>query len=87
MARKYSTPPGWLDQEGAAKFLGVTVATVRRWSRREGLAFYRIGHRALYRETDLRAWLEARREVHHANDNRRARECVRPVSAGLRARC
>ena len=72
MGRHYSTPTGWQDQAGAAAFLGVTVATVRRWSRRDGLPFYRIGHRALYREKDLTDWLEARREVHHANDNRRA---------------
>jgi len=72
--RTYSTPAGWLDQSAAAKFLGVTVATIRRRSRpappRHGKAagptrvpipFYRIGHRALYREHDLRAWLEAQR--------------------------
>ena len=64
--RNYSTPAGWLDQAGAANFMGVTVATVRRWSRKQkgGLLYYRIGQRALYRETDMRAWIEAHRVEH-----------------------
>ena len=72
--RKYSTPAGWLDQAGAARFMGCTVATIRRWSRKQAgaLPFYRIGNRALYRETDLREWLEAHRVVDPINDNRRA---------------
>ncbi len=72
--RRYSTPAGWHDQAGAARFMGVTVATIRRWSRKQAgaLPFYRIGHRALYREEDLRTWLEAHRVVNPINDNRRA---------------
>ena len=58
--RRYSTPAGWYDQSGAAKHMGVTVATIRR-RHKQGLAHYRIGGRALYREADLTAWLEVRR--------------------------
>jgi excisionase family DNA binding protein len=58
--RTYSVPPGWHDQASAAVALGVTVATIRR-RHKQGLAFYRVGGRALYRDQDLDAWLEARR--------------------------
>jgi hypothetical protein len=54
----------FLDQDGAAAFIGLagsTLATLR--VRGGGPPFYKIGNRVRYDRADLDAWLSARRRV------------------------
>jgi excisionase family DNA binding protein len=45
----------------AAKYVGVTEATLRSWrSRGEGPRYFRAGKLIRYRRSDLDAWIEAR---------------------------
>lgn len=50
----------WLTQEEAAKFLGLSPATLQSWrSRKKGPPYARFGRAVKYRLADLRAWAEA----------------------------
>lgn len=53
---------GRLNEREAAKFLGVSTATLRRhrWLK-TGPSFIKLGSRVVYEEADLRAYLEAHR--------------------------
>jgi len=42
----------------AAKVLGVSVWTVRQWSSRRKLPFYKVGRLTKFKMSDLEAWLE-----------------------------
>jgi len=51
-----------LNEREAARLLGVSVATVRRWRwLRMGPVYRKIGARVLYDTADLRAFVDARR--------------------------
>jgi len=51
-----------LDTHAAAKFLGVSPATLEVWrcTGRYDLPFLKVGRLVRYRETDLARWLDAR---------------------------
>ncbi len=74
--QSYYTPPnGYVLEDTAAEWLGVTVPTLRTWaSRRRGPARTRVGKRILYRQNALADWLE-RQEV----DPEAARQAGRAV--------
>jgi len=49
-----------LDCARVARLLGVDVATLGAWRRKEyGPRWYRIGKKIKYSETDLRSWISA----------------------------
>lgn len=49
------------DPKQAAKYVGVTEATLRFWrSRDEGPRYFRAGKLIRYRRTDLDSWIESR---------------------------
>lgn len=47
-----------MTQENAAKFLGVSVGTLRKWQKEGVVPVVKIGGRYLYSETTLTKWLE-----------------------------
>ena len=52
-----------LDDQQAAKILGVTPGTLSVWrsTGRYRLPFVKVGHKVRYRRGDLEAWLASRR--------------------------
>jgi len=54
-------PEGLLDVDGAARRLGLAVATVYKRAQRCELPSVKLGERVLFRPTDLDAYAEARR--------------------------
>ncbi|MBM3763410.1 MAG: helix-turn-helix domain-containing protein [Acidobacteria bacterium] len=54
-----------LNEREAARQLGVSVATIRRWRwlKQGGPIYRKIGARVLYDPGDLRAFVDARRVV------------------------
>lgn len=59
-----SRPPvEYLDNEGAAAFLGLKPATLEIWrTRAEGPPYVKVGRKVMYSLDDLRAWMVARRQ-------------------------
>lgn len=59
-----SRPPiEYVDNDGAAAFLGLQPATLEIWrSRAEGPTYVKVGKRVMYALTDLREWMEARKK-------------------------
>lgn len=52
---------GWLTREQLAARLGVSVATLARWSTQQtGPDLIKIGRRAYYSENTVREWLKTR---------------------------
>jgi hypothetical protein len=52
----------FVDEHGAATFLGTPVQTLRRWRQlRTGPAFFKIGKRVRYSLADLRAYIQRQR--------------------------
>jgi len=68
MATAVSVPEGpvLLDVRGAAAFIGVSVAIIRRWTR-EGLPHVCAGRggRKLFTRPDLCRWVERCKEERH----------------------
>ena len=54
-------PEGLLDVDGAARRLGLAVATVYKRAQRCELPSVKLGERVLFRPADLDAYAEARR--------------------------
>ncbi len=54
-----------LSRPAAARYLGIAPETLANWasSGRYGLPYIRVGRRALYRRTDLDAFIARRRRV------------------------
>lgn len=55
----------------AARYLGITVATLRAWHR-EGkinIPIVRMGRLVKYTRADLEAFVQSRRETSHKKDN------------------
>jgi excisionase family DNA binding protein len=51
-----------LSRQEVAHLLGVPTKTLAEWAYQgRGPAYYRIGKRVGYRESELRTWLEAQR--------------------------
>jgi len=51
-----------MHREEAADYLRLPVATLSAWAyRHTGPEFYKVGRRAMYRRTDLDAWLDRQR--------------------------
>lgn len=48
--------PNALDVSGAAKFLGVSVATIRKWVLTRHIPFYKMGSRVTFDTDELRDW-------------------------------
>jgi len=60
-----------LDQKGASVYLGIPERSLESWRyRRIGPSFYRVGKRIVYDESDLAAWLAARRVSTRDSDNK-----------------
>lgn len=59
-----SRPPAeYLDNDGAAAFLGLKPATLEIWRcRGEGPPFIKVGRVVRYSVADLREWLAERRQ-------------------------
>lgn len=59
-----SRPPvEYVDNDGAARFLGLQPATLEIWrSRAEGPTYVKVGKRVMYALADLREWMEARKK-------------------------
>ena len=53
---------GFMDEEAAAKFLGVKPGTLSVWrsSGKYNLPFMKIGHLVRYKQTDLEDWMASR---------------------------
>lgn len=62
-ARRLSFDQDRLTRHEAAKFLGVSFATLENdaVTQRLSVPFYKIGKRVYYRRSDLESWVEARR--------------------------
>lgn len=58
-----SPPREYVDTEGAAGFIGVSIQTLHSWRmERQGPTFIRVGkNRVMYALADLRAYMEANR--------------------------
>ena len=55
--------PATMDTRGAARYLGVAYQTLNLWRvEGRGPAYLWLGHLVRYRQNDLDAWLESRRE-------------------------
>ncbi len=52
---------GYLDSKAAAKYLGISVFTLRDWRRRKLVSFYKPGGNCLYTMSDLDAAMAAHR--------------------------
>jgi len=53
------TTAGRTDERGAARFLGTSTRTLRRWRRQDdGPAYHLIGRRVWYAIDDLNAYLQ-----------------------------
>lgn len=52
-----------LDRKQAAAYLGTTAGTLNYWASvgRYDIPYYRVGRKAVYRRSDLDAWLQKRR--------------------------
>jgi excisionase family DNA binding protein len=47
-----------------SQLLRVSVSTLASWrQQKRGPAFHRVGNKALYRESDVRAWLKSHRNA------------------------
>ena len=58
---KTNTPEPFIDIEAAARFLGITVAAIRKWREGGQMPFpcYNIGRRLGFRLSELNAWAES----------------------------
>lgn len=56
--------PKLMTRQEAASYLGVSVWTLNAWASRGGVAlpFYRVGRRAMYKQSDVLAFLEASKQ-------------------------
>lgn len=56
--------PKLMTRQEAAAYLGVSVWTLNAWASRGGVAlpFYRVGRRAMYKQSDVLAFLEASKQ-------------------------
>jgi Helix-turn-helix domain len=57
-----------LNSAEAAAYLNVPMSTLRNQRRAWGLEPFRVGRALQYRESELRAYLESRRESSHRRD-------------------
>lgn len=59
-----STLPKLKTRQEAAAYLGVSIFTLNAWAStgRVKLPFYRVGRLAIYKESDLLAFLEANKQ-------------------------
>jgi hypothetical protein len=59
-----SSSPGLLDETSAARILGLSVKTLRRWRwAGKGLAFRKIGRAVRYAPDDIEAYVAAARRT------------------------
>ncbi|NIO22002.1 MAG: helix-turn-helix domain-containing protein [Candidatus Aenigmarchaeota archaeon] len=58
-----STPKRWLNEEQAARYLGISKYTLQKWRRpgNPGPRFYKVGARILYELQDLDFWVKAQK--------------------------
>jgi predicted DNA-binding transcriptional regulator AlpA len=57
-------PESLLNEHDVANFVGMSLASVRRWRRvGEGPAFLKLNTAVRYRREDLVAWLASRRKA------------------------
>lgn len=49
-----------LNIKEIAQALGVSTATVNKWKKSEGFPHIKIGKSVRFRESDVRAWLDAK---------------------------
>lgn len=53
----------YVDNAGAAAFLGLQPTTLEIWrTRAEGPPFVKVGRKVMYALTDLREWMDSRRQ-------------------------
>ena len=58
MARmRYDAEAATFDRMAAAEFLGIDVTTLDRWVKRDFVPSFKIGHKRLFKESDLIAVL------------------------------
>jgi len=54
MYKSLNDHPGYFGTSGAAEFLDMSVAGLRKWrQRKQGPRYYKVGRRILYSKSDL----------------------------------
>ncbi len=51
----------WLTTGQAAQYLGVSIATIRRWAKAGQIPHYRIGTTRRFKTQELEVWLSERK--------------------------
>jgi excisionase family DNA binding protein len=64
--RPRPAPSRLLSTRETAELLGIGISTLRRNWPSMGLSAYRVGHQLRFRQSEVEAWLEARRIERHA---------------------